>query len=71
MKNVQTTTTLICDICGKEVKEFACACEGHSEAIVLAIDIWYGGVKSKDICQDCNDEILKLIRDIQKRQETK
>jgi hypothetical protein len=67
MKKVETITTLTCDLCGKEVTEFASVSEGYPVAVGLSVEVWYGGKKPYDLCRECNSKVLSLLRNIQKQ----
>lgn len=65
MKVETVITTLTCDVCGREVKEF---CEGAGEMQPVAYKIikwvYYGKEQKLDICKPCHDAICKFMFDL-------
>jgi hypothetical protein len=51
-----------CDICNKQVLNFARASENNSVAIdKISYVVYYGGTHHVEVCQECSDKIMEFI----------
>jgi hypothetical protein len=75
----KTIENITCDICGKKIVSMENTQDNYSDTLSRAtdthrisvegirIDIYYGGIReAKDICRECSDKIVDLLRTIVK-----
>lgn len=64
----ETIVIKTCDICGKQVKDFAKASETTTEIIrFIGKQYWYAPEEMLDVCYSCSKQLIEFIRELRKK----